>query len=32
LLPRDWPGTRSAAVFQELHERLRDAGAEFVGV
>lgn len=32
LLPRDWPGTRSAAVFRELHERLRDAGARFVGV
>ncbi|MEU1192395.1 PaaX family transcriptional regulator C-terminal domain-containing protein [Streptomyces sp. NPDC005859] len=32
LLPEDWPGTRSAAVFQGLHERLRDAGAEFAGV
>ncbi|MEW2047642.1 PaaX family transcriptional regulator C-terminal domain-containing protein [Streptomyces sp. NPDC005476] len=32
LLPRDWPGTRSAAVFQGLHERLQDAGAEFAGV
>ncbi|MER6556421.1 PaaX family transcriptional regulator C-terminal domain-containing protein [Streptomyces sp. NPDC001027] len=32
LLPQDWPGTHSAAVFQGLHERLRDAGAEFVGV
>ncbi|OQR62975.1 PaaX family transcriptional regulator [Streptomyces maremycinicus] len=32
LLPEDWPGTRSAAVFQALHERLRDAGAQFAGV
>ncbi|MEU6534362.1 PaaX family transcriptional regulator C-terminal domain-containing protein [Streptomyces sp. NPDC047000] len=32
LLPGDWPGTRSAAVFLELHERLRDAGAVFAGV
>jgi phenylacetic acid degradation operon negative regulatory protein len=32
LLPADWPGTRSAAVFRGLHERLRDAGAVFVGV
>ncbi|CAM5339078.1 PaaX family transcriptional regulator [Streptomyces aurantiogriseus] len=32
LLPEGWPGTRSAAVFQGLHERLRDAGAEFAGV
>ncbi|MFI5797453.1 PaaX family transcriptional regulator C-terminal domain-containing protein [Streptomyces sp. NPDC051677] len=32
LLPQGWPGTRSAAVFQALHERLRDAGAEFAGV
>ncbi|MFE2042585.1 PaaX family transcriptional regulator C-terminal domain-containing protein [Streptomyces sp. NPDC059477] len=32
LLPADWPGARSAAVFRELHERLRDAGAGFVGV
>jgi phenylacetic acid degradation operon negative regulatory protein len=32
LLPADWPGTRSAAVFRGLHERLRDAGAEFVGL
>ncbi|KUO12384.1 PaaX family transcriptional regulator C-terminal domain-containing protein [Streptomyces sp. DSM 15324] len=32
LLPPDWPGARSAAVFHELHERLRDAGAEFAGV
>ncbi|MFJ8544391.1 PaaX family transcriptional regulator C-terminal domain-containing protein [Streptomyces sp. NPDC093586] len=30
LLPADWPGTRSAAVFRALHERLRDAGAGFV--
>ncbi|WP_028813649.1 PaaX family transcriptional regulator [Streptomyces flavidovirens] len=30
LLPADWPGARSAAVFAGLHERLRDAGAEFV--
>jgi phenylacetic acid degradation operon negative regulatory protein len=32
LLPGDWPGARSAGVFQSLHERLRDAGAEFAGV
>ncbi|MEU6816081.1 PaaX family transcriptional regulator C-terminal domain-containing protein [Streptomyces sp. NPDC046860] len=32
LLPADWPGARSAAVFRALHERLRDAGAAFVGV
>lgn len=32
LLPADWPGTRSAAVFRGLHERLRDAGARFAGV
>jgi phenylacetic acid degradation operon negative regulatory protein len=32
LLPGDWPGARSAAVFRGLHERLRDAGAAFVGV
>ncbi|MEU6177297.1 PaaX family transcriptional regulator [Streptomyces coeruleorubidus] len=32
LLPEDWPGTRSSAVFQGLHERLRDAGAEFAGL
>ncbi|MFF8192942.1 PaaX family transcriptional regulator C-terminal domain-containing protein [Streptomyces bobili] len=32
LLPEDWPGVRSAAVFQGLHERLRDAGAEFAGL
>ena len=32
LLPEDWPGERAAAVFRGLHERLRDAGAAFVGV
>ncbi|GAA2769306.1 MULTISPECIES: PaaX family transcriptional regulator [Streptomyces] len=32
LLPADWPGARSSAVFRGLHERLRDAGAEFVGL
>jgi phenylacetic acid degradation operon negative regulatory protein len=32
LLPPDWPGARSAAVFRGLHERLRDAGALFAGV
>ncbi|MBY8338915.1 PaaX family transcriptional regulator [Streptomyces spinosirectus] len=32
LLPDDWPGVRSAAVFRGLHARLRDTGAEFVGV
>ncbi|MEU9312828.1 PaaX family transcriptional regulator C-terminal domain-containing protein [Streptomyces sp. NPDC048256] len=32
LLPEDWPGTRSAAVFRGLHDRLRDAGARFAGV
>ncbi|MGW0965551.1 PaaX family transcriptional regulator [Streptomyces sp. NPDC002516] len=32
LLPDGWPGARSAAVFRALHERLRDAGAEFAGV
>ncbi|MEU0601661.1 PaaX family transcriptional regulator C-terminal domain-containing protein [Streptomyces sp. NPDC006393] len=32
LLPADWPGARSAAVFRGLHERLRDAGAVFAGV
>ncbi|MFF5188459.1 PaaX family transcriptional regulator C-terminal domain-containing protein [Streptomyces sp. NPDC000345] len=32
LLPANWPGSRSAAVFHGLHERLRDAGAEFAGV
>ncbi|MFF9048825.1 PaaX family transcriptional regulator C-terminal domain-containing protein [Streptomyces parvulus] len=32
LLPADWPGTRSAAVFRALHERLRDAGAGFAAL
>jgi phenylacetic acid degradation operon negative regulatory protein len=32
LLPEDWPGVRSAAVFRALHERLRDAGAVFTGM
>ncbi|MEV6113310.1 PaaX family transcriptional regulator C-terminal domain-containing protein [Streptomyces sp. NPDC052109] len=32
LLPAGWPGARSAEVFQGLHTRLRDAGAEFAGV
>ncbi|MFD9544203.1 PaaX family transcriptional regulator C-terminal domain-containing protein [Streptomyces sp. NPDC060022] len=32
LLPKDWPGGRSAEVFGRLHAQLRDAGAEFVGV
>ncbi|AZP20947.1 PaaX family transcriptional regulator [Streptomyces aquilus] len=32
LLPEDWPGSRSAAVFRGLHARLREAGAAFVGV
>ena len=32
LLPEDWPGVRSAAVFRDLHARLRDAGAEYAGV
>ncbi|MER7476319.1 PaaX family transcriptional regulator C-terminal domain-containing protein [Streptomyces sp. NPDC126510] len=32
LLPADWPGVRSSAVFRGLHERLRDAGAGFVGL
>ncbi|MFH9013506.1 PaaX family transcriptional regulator C-terminal domain-containing protein [Streptomyces sp. NPDC017943] len=32
LLPGDWPGVRSAEVFRGLHERLRDAGARFVGL
>ncbi len=32
LLPEDWPGARSAAVFRALHRRLRDAGARFAGV
>ncbi|MFF8379397.1 PaaX family transcriptional regulator C-terminal domain-containing protein [Streptomyces sp. NPDC015661] len=31
LLPDDWPGRRSAAVFAALHELLRDRGAEYVG-
>ncbi|KIF04667.1 PaaX family transcriptional regulator [Streptomyces sp. RSD-27] len=30
LLPADWPGDRAAAVFTELHARLRDTGARFV--
>ncbi|MFJ8309524.1 MULTISPECIES: PaaX family transcriptional regulator C-terminal domain-containing protein [unclassified Streptomyces] len=30
LLPRDWPGGRSAEVFGRLHGRLREAGAAFV--
>ncbi|MGW7050481.1 PaaX family transcriptional regulator [Streptomyces sp. NPDC054887] len=30
LLPADWPGARSAAVFAQLHARLRDAGERFV--
>ncbi|MET9959255.1 PaaX family transcriptional regulator C-terminal domain-containing protein [Streptomyces sp. NPDC006326] len=30
LLPADWPGDRAAAVFTELHTRLRDLGAGFV--
>ncbi|MFD5030193.1 PaaX family transcriptional regulator C-terminal domain-containing protein [Streptomyces sp. NPDC058220] len=30
LLPRDWPGERSADVFAQLHTRLRDAGLGFV--
>ncbi|MEU1116046.1 MULTISPECIES: PaaX family transcriptional regulator C-terminal domain-containing protein [unclassified Streptomyces] len=29
LLPADWPGARSAAVFAALDERLREAGARF---
>ncbi|MES4887338.1 PaaX family transcriptional regulator C-terminal domain-containing protein [Streptomyces sp. NPDC096012] len=32
LLPADWPGVRSAAVFRALHDRLRDTGGEFAGV
>lgn len=32
LLPADWPGSRSAAVFAELHARLHEAGAAFVQV
>jgi phenylacetic acid degradation operon negative regulatory protein len=31
LLPANWPGGRSAEVFRELHTRLRNAGAGFVG-
>ncbi|MFJ7999682.1 PaaX family transcriptional regulator C-terminal domain-containing protein [Streptomyces sp. NPDC096310] len=30
LLPGNWPGERSAAVFAGLHTRLRDAGLAFV--
>ncbi|GAA1902349.1 PaaX family transcriptional regulator [Streptantibioticus ferralitis] len=30
LLPADWPGGRAAQVFTELHDRLREPGAEFV--
>ncbi|MEU9178967.1 PaaX family transcriptional regulator C-terminal domain-containing protein [Streptomyces sp. NPDC048550] len=30
LLPADWPGDRAAAVFAELHARLRDIGAGFL--
>ncbi|MCX4528627.1 MULTISPECIES: PaaX family transcriptional regulator C-terminal domain-containing protein [unclassified Streptomyces] len=30
LLPADWPGDRAAAVFAELHARLRDIGASFL--
>ncbi|MFB7744479.1 PaaX family transcriptional regulator C-terminal domain-containing protein [Streptomyces sp. NPDC056132] len=30
LLPRDWPGARSAEVFGALHRLLREAGAAFV--
>ncbi|MFF5138910.1 PaaX family transcriptional regulator C-terminal domain-containing protein [Streptomyces sp. NPDC013157] len=32
LLPADWPGTRAAAVFRALHERLREAGGAFAGL
>ncbi|MEU2910748.1 PaaX family transcriptional regulator [Streptomyces massasporeus] len=32
LLPADWPGVRSSAVFRGLHTRLRDAGAAFAGL
>lgn len=32
LLPAQWPGTRSAAVFRALHERLRDAGSHFAAL
>ncbi|GHJ40763.1 PaaX family transcriptional regulator C-terminal domain-containing protein [Streptomyces sp. TS71-3] len=30
LLPPDWPGGHSAAVFQGLHERLRESGERYV--
>ncbi|QXE34202.1 PaaX family transcriptional regulator [Streptomyces sp. GMY02] len=30
LLPKTWPGERSAEVFAMLHAQLRDAGLEFV--
>lgn len=29
VLPRDWPGERSAEVFFALHERLREPGREY---
>ncbi|MEV6997968.1 PaaX family transcriptional regulator C-terminal domain-containing protein [Streptomyces sp. NPDC093982] len=32
LLPANWPGARSAAVFRGLHERLRDSGAGYAGL
>jgi phenylacetic acid degradation operon negative regulatory protein len=32
LLPKEWPGARSASVFRALHERLRKAGAAYVGL
>ncbi|MFS8203430.1 PaaX family transcriptional regulator C-terminal domain-containing protein [Streptomyces sp. CWNU-52B] len=32
LLPPDWPGARSSAVFRALHQRLRNTGAAFAGV
>ncbi|MFF9313019.1 PaaX family transcriptional regulator C-terminal domain-containing protein [Streptomyces sp. NPDC014748] len=32
LLPANWPGARSAAVFRALHERLHEAGAVYAGV
>ncbi|MEU6456742.1 PaaX family transcriptional regulator C-terminal domain-containing protein [Streptomyces sp. NPDC047065] len=32
LLPAQWPGTRSAAAFRALHERLRDAGSRFAAL
>ncbi|MFF8593542.1 PaaX family transcriptional regulator C-terminal domain-containing protein [Streptomyces sp. NPDC015220] len=32
LLPADWPGARSAAVFRALHQRLHEAGAVYAGV